>query len=846
MSSCPTPPFDDPQPTTRFASQPRLTFPLDKGWRVRNQQEKKSIPAVVPGDIHGDLLRENLIPDPFFGENETELQWIGESDWVYELDFTLPESFNTSDRIELDAEGLDTLASIYVNGKHLADTDNMFRRWNWDVSTWVRPGQNRIEIHFSSALNFARKKQQESPMVFWNATLAASPAWIRKMQCNFGWDWGTRAVTCGIWRPIRLVSVPSARWDQVIVEQTHRSSGTVELSVDLSTRGSNHEGLKVECDLCLGSEQIARHHEALQQGKKCMSLTVEAPQLWWPNGMGEQPLYTLTCRLVNADGVALDIAERKIGLRTLRLDRSEDEEGERFAFEINGVPLFIKGANWIPADAIFSRLTTEVYRNLIQEAANAHMNMLRVWGGGIYEQDIFYDICDEQGILVWQDFMFACSSYPSFDPTFMESIRHEVQDNVLRLHHHACISLWCGNNELEQGLIGEEWTDQTMSLKDYTALFDDLIPQELRKIDASRPYWPGSPHSPIGNRYDHENTACGDVHIWNVWHGKEPFDFYRTSRHRFVSEFGFQSFPELKTVEAYTHPEERQINSAEMEFHQRSSVGNTGIMQYLLDWFRLPEQFENVLRCTQILQGVGIQIACEHWRRQMPRTMGTLYWQLNDTWPVASWSSIDYFGRLKALHYMARRFYAPVMLSSLESLETGTVELWLANDHLKSVTGCLKWEITDLEGSVLKQGQRQIRIPAQSSVNKQTISFKTLLPQVGKRNILMFSSFEESHGEKSESLALFAPPKYLALQEPQLTWRLRKGKAGTWTLSISSKKPALWVSIDFQETGSLSDNYFHLSADTEKTIILRPTQPLTAEKIRSAIRVQSLYETYTP
>ncbi|MCJ7751196.1 MAG: hypothetical protein MUQ65_08895, partial [Armatimonadetes bacterium] len=519
--------------------------------------------------------------------------------------------------------------------------------------------------------------------------------------------------------------------------------------------------------------------------------------------------------------------------------------GESFQFAANGVPFFAKGANWIPADAFATRVTRERYEDLLKSAAEANMNMLRVWGGGIYEDDVFYDLCDELGICVWQDFMFSCSTYPTFEEDFMRQVRAEAEDNVRRLRHHACLALWCGNNELEQGLVGEDWTDSQMSWKDYEALFDELLPKVVKELDPDRDYWPSSPHTPCADRADFNNPTCGDAHLWAVWHGREPFEWYRTCEHRFNSEFGFQSFPEPETTYGFTEGRDRNVTSYVMEHHQRSGPGNALIMHYMLDWFRLPTSFEMTLWLSQILQGMAMKYAVEHWRRAMPRGMGTLYWQLNDTWPGASWSSIDYHGRWKALHCMAKRFYAPLLVSGVEDPEAGTVELHVTSDLAEPKGMTLAWTLTDAAGARLAGKEMGVEAGPGQNTLVTTINLKRFLEEHGRRNLLVWLSLRDDAGVVSSNLVMFARPKHLELRDPGITWSVEEGGEGSFGVELRAEKPALWVWLSLGDADArFSDDFLHLFPGQSQTVIARPLAPMSREEFEAQLVVASLVDTY--
>ncbi|MBN1966526.1 MAG: glycoside hydrolase family 2 protein, partial [Anaerolineae bacterium] len=472
---------------------------LNGSWSLTQIGDSEQIPAHVPGCVHLDLLAAHKIEDPYFRDNELAVMWIGEKDWLYQRSFTLPDDLLARDRVLLRCEGLDTLATITLNGTEIGRADNMFRTWEFDVKPYLVPGENHIQVRFDSAVLYAQAKQAERNLPAWGDDYKVPGGqWLRKEQCNFGWDWGPRLVTCGIWRDIGLIAFDTARLTDVVITQDHSQPGAVGLHIAATAQTTRSAALTARFVVTFNDQIVTQAETPLADGSASVDLAVSDPQLWWPNGMGEQPFYTVTAELLDHTGQCLDSQARRIGLRTLRLDRHTDEWGESFQFEVNGVPFFAKGANWIPADTFAPRLTRADYVRLLESAAEVHINMLRIWGGGIYESDLFYDLCDELGLCVWQDFMFACATYPTFDEAYMANVQAEAEDNVRRLRHHPCLAMWCGNNELEQGLVCPEWTDRTMSWDDYGKLFDTLLPDVVQRLDPQRDYWPCSPHSPHG------------------------------------------------------------------------------------------------------------------------------------------------------------------------------------------------------------------------------------------------------------------------------------------------------------------------------------------------------------
>ncbi len=815
-------------------------------WSVSRKGDAENIEVSVPGCIHTDLLAAEKIPDPFYRDNESLVQWVGETAWVYSRTFNVSSCFLDRESLTLCCNGLDTLATIELNGHVVGESDNMFRTWEFDVGSCLKAGQNELKVTFESALPYIEERNQKHSLPgFGRSYEPSGRGWIRKSPCNFGWDWGPVLVTCGIWRDIFIRAGDLGRIEDVHIQQDHSLHGAVGLSVDTDIdRFSDTGEIKTIVRVYRGDKLVAENDgKYICAGSSTVELQIQNPDLWWPNNMGEQPLYHVVAELVDERGTIVDRVKKRIGLRTLKLVRKPDNWGESFYFEVNGKPFFTKGANWIPADTFVTRVGVDKYEHLIKSAAEANMNMLRVWGGGIYEQDVFYDLCDELGICVWQDFMFACSTYPAFDDGFLANVRTEAEDNVRRLRHHPSLALWCGNNEIEQGLTGNEWSEHQMSWKDYSKLFDRMLPEVVEELDPERDYWPGSPHTPRGDRSDFNNPTCGDAHLWSVWHGGKPFEWYDSCTHRFNSEFGFQSFPEPKTVYPFTKPEDRNVTSRIMEHYQRCAGGNKKIITYLLDCFRLPCDFEKLLWLTQILQGEAIRYGVESFRRSMPRAMGTLYWQLNDCWPGPSWSSVDYTGRWKALHYMARRFYAPLLLSGVAATERGVFDVYVTNDRSGSVSGELLWTLMDTEGRVQTENKEPVTIPIGRCSQVKRLDFSELLSKQRSGEQMLWLEFIEKGETVSESFQSPAMPKHLQLHDPCPAVSVEEWKEDSFCINVRVRRPALWMWLELPDAdGRFSDNFFHIRPDRPRAVTFKPFAKMSAEEIRKTLKVNSLFD----
>ena len=858
------------------------TFNLGGTWTARKRDDADTMPATVPGCIHTDLLAAGKIDDPYYRDNEVRQMWIGETDWVYSRTFQANQEMLDHERVLLHCDGLDTLAAIVVNGHEIGTTDNQFRAWEFDIKPHLHAGENSIEITFASTIPYINAEQEKH---YLNLTGVGhhridGSNRIRKSQCNYGWDWGPMCATAGIWRPISIVAFDAGRLADVHITQDHSQQNAVTLNVAVAVESHDSAALTAAIRVTYAGEQVAQSDTAISGDTATVGLTLENPNLWWPNGLGKQPLYDVTVELRDKAAV-IDTDSKRIGLRTLELDRHDDEWGESFQFVVNGVPFFAKGANWIPADTFVNRISNAQYEDLLKSAADANMNMLRVWGGGIYEADVFYDVCDRYGICVWQDFMFACSAYPAFDEAYMANVEIEAIEQVKRLRHHPSLALWCGNNELEHiapwfigdpeedklmleksrqmleespailrnhvgGMLDQFVLEGKMTWEEYKALFDELLPNIVRELAPEHAYWPSSGHSPVGDRKDPNNPRCGDAHLWEVWHGRQPFEWYRTCEHRFNSEFGFQSFPEPAVVAGYTLPEDRNVTSFIMEHHQRSGIGNDAIIQYMLSWFKLPTSFDMIVWLSQILQGIGMKYAVEHWRRSMPRGMGTLYWQINDCWPVASWSSIDYFGNWKALHYMARRFFAPILVSAIEDHNTGSVEVHVTSDVVEQKTGLLAWRLTDTSGKLLAENTLDCTINPLADNKVMGLQFGDHLKEYGPRNLLCWVELRVDEQVVSQDVVFFTRPKHLELREPQFTTKLTHLDDGAFAVTIDTTVPALWVWLDLTGVNAAySDRFFHLAPGKPVSVTVTPESAMSMEDFQQALQVRNLFDTFS-
>ena len=804
---------------------------LTGAWQVAKKDSNEWLPAQVPGCIHTDLLAAGKIPDPYFGENERDVQWVGETDWVYRRKFEVTAQALNSARVLLRCEGLDTLATVKLNGSQLGQADNMFRAWEFDAKPLLKPGENEVEISLASPLPYMKKRQEERKLYEWiGSHEPAGRAYVRKEPCNFGWDWGPVLITCGIWRDISLVFLDDARLTEVLILQDHTLSGAVRLQLEAKAEIVKDVPLKARFTVGHGAGPTLTETSDVSNGTAKAELDIKDPQLWWPAGMGDQPLYQVAVELLDAKGTVVDRAARRIGLRTLKL--LEPDEQHSLRFEANGIQFFAKGANWIPADAFANRVTPEILRRYVTGAVMANMNMLRFWGGGYYEDDALFEACNEMGICVWLDFKFGCSAYPAFDEAFMENVRQEAREQLRRLRHHSCIAVWCGNNEISL-MTKDEWSDKSMGKADYDKLFKQLLGTEVKELAPQANYVSGSPD-------------CGDVHNWQVWHGDKDFEAYRTLM-GFMSEFGFQSFPESRTVSSYTKAEDRaSVLTPVMQWHQRSSGnGNQRIQQTTLRYFKAPKDFENALWLSQLLQAYGVKMGAEHWRRTMPKSMGCLFWQYNDCWPVASWSSVDYYGRWKALQYFAKRFYAPLLVSALEEPGQNQVKLFVSSDRGETCCGKLSWEVTDPSGRRLLSSDLSVEIPSRACREVKTLELGDLVQQNGQEKLLVWLKLMVNDTVESENLVTLVRPKSIPLVAPQFKTAIRKAPEGFY-VTVNAQHPALWCWLSLDDLDAhYSDNFVHVRPGQPAKILVTPARHMSEPEFTKALRVCSLFETST-
>ncbi len=819
---------------------------IHTGWQFREVGKTDWHNASVPGCVHTDLLANKLIDDPFYRDNEKKQQWIGKTDWEYRTTFNVAAPTLLRQNVELVFEGLDTYAQVFLNDQVLLNADNMFRTWRVDAKPLLKAGSNTLRIVFRSPINeilpVMAKMSYQLPAS--NDQGEKTSPFTRKAPYHYGWDWGPRFVTSGIWRPVSLEAWDDARVNDVQVVVNRLTPERAELTANVEVQASAAGPATILLDSPTDRFVTGKQEVNLNKGSNRVSfnLKIARPAMWWPNGLGAQPLYTFHVSSI-VNGRTTDERSTRTGLRTLRLERARDDAGESFTFVINGVPVFGKGGNWIPLDSFPSRITKERYRFMLESVRDSNMNMLRVWGGGIYESDEFYEMCDEMGILVWQDYMFACSMYPG-NQEFLDNVRAEAIDNVKRLRNHPSIVIWSGNNEVETAWRNWGWRQSLPSSlwDDYQKIFHGVLQEVSAEYDPTRPYWPSSPHGGLAD--DPDSKHSGDVHYWEVWHAEKPFSEYEKQKPRFMSEYGFQSFPNIETVKYYTLPNERDIESPIMLAHQRHPRGNQLIREYMLREYPKPKDFESFLYISQVLQAEGIRTGTEHLRRIMPHNMGSLYWQIDDCWPVASWSSIDYFGRWKALQYYAKRFYTNLLISP--TVDDGSLKLYVVSDKVSAVPATIRVTMMNFDGGTLQSFNQDVTVAPVTSRSYFEIKVDDLLKGTDKKHA--FASVELLVKGKvvSSNDYFFAPFKELALSKPTITPQVIAAKdRGKFVVKLSTDKFAKAVYLAVPEhDGFFSDNYFNLAPGRDVTVQFRSSAPMTVEEFRKLLQVRSVFDAF--
>ena len=824
------------------------TCTLNGTWQLSaGHRSLESVDMQIPGTVLSGLLAAGKIKDPFYRTNEDATRALFWKDYVFTRTFDVDEELFAQQHIVLVCEGLDTLAEISINGTLLAKTDNMHRTWKFQAKELLHTGKNEIQIVFRSVLRFiedypyeAHKKINYIPC----GSMKGNQL-LRKAHSMFGWDWGPQTIDAGIFRDIYLQGYSHARIEDIRIHQQHAKNVSVQTSITLS---ESVPGQKLCVELSEDGADKPLQTKLCKtnaDGVAAVDFVIENPKLWWPNDYGDQPLYIVRTTLLDEDGTSLESITRRIGLRTLTISQEKDEWGNEFAFCVNGVKIFTRGGNYIPDDCLYTRITEKKLDYILESCRRAHFNCVRVWGGGYYPSDAFYDLCDEKGLIVWQDLMYACNVYDVTD-AFAENCRQETYDNVRRLRHHASLGLWCGNNEIESAW--DHWGDfqkETPYLRaDYIRLFEEVLPKVVQEADGETFYWHSSPSS--GGCFDNPDDANrGDTHYWDVWHGQKPFTDYRKYFFRFCSEFGFQSFPCAKTVNSFTLEDDRNIFSRVMESHQKNDAANGKMLYYLSENLRYPKDLTHLLYASQVLQGMAIKYGVDHWRRNRGRCMGTLYWQINDDWPAPSWSSIDYFGRWKALHYMAQKFYAPHAVSM--TLEDHRCHVYFSNESFETTEYSLTLSIRDLSGNVLETYETKGNSPAFSAIETAVVDICSWEDQ--KDDVFLEAVIHTKDQKVLKDVETLVPYKYLNLKNPVISTEAEETN-DAFILHISSDCFAPFVALDFDDADVIfSDNFFHLTDKTVQDIIVKKEDILqghfeNAEDFRKRLQILSLGTSY--
>jgi beta-mannosidase len=828
----------------------RTDIVINEGWEFRQVAPPNSDggvwrPAKVPGDVHLDLLRNKLIPDPFYRDNEAKLQWIEVASWEYRTTINITPETLKNRNLELVFDGLDAYAEVFLNGSQVLVANNMFRIWRVNAKPVLHAGANQLRVVFPSPDTAAAQAASADP---WRLkTHVEEKTYVRKAAYEYGWDWGPTFVTSGVWRPVHLEGWDEARISNLHIRQLDVTTAVAHLNGEVEVTATENATAEVSIRYSQGGKPAASTRSVLLHvgvNHIDMPLEIAKPDLWYPAGYGAQPLYTFTAE-VKAQGRVEDHRGVTTGLRSVVLRRDLDKWGRSFEFVVNGIPVFGKGADVIPFDSFPNRVTEENYRRILQSAKDANMNMLRLWGGGYYENEEFYKLCDELGIMLWQDFMFGNDWQPGLY-SWKLNVAAEIEDQVKRLRDHPSIIIWSGNNETEEAIF---WKDRQQlpadvriqMWQDYVSTFSGVIPSVVERLDPQRPYWPSSPSA------DYEETSptfqTGDAHIWDVWHGRVPFSTYEQHHARFVTEYGFQSFPEMKTIEAFTSPEDRTgIFTPVMLAHQKNNEGNSLIQDYLLKDYPAPKDFASFLYVSQVLQAEGIKIGAEHLRRSRPETMGSIFWQLNDCWPVASWSSIDYYGRWKALQYYARRFYAPVLVSP--HVEDGILKAYIVSDKVQPVSGQLRVRIVDFEGKVVKEALQPVNVPALSS----QVYWQRPLSDLGgvdstdTTSVFVVAELVVDGKSMSRNLIYLVPTKQVHLPEAHMSTELTQAADG-FHLKLSTPVLARSVYVTFgAASAEVSDNYFDLLPGETVDVVVKSRESM--DRLKANLHVVSLADAF--
>lgn len=839
-------------------AQMPVTQALHSGWKFKAARLTNWYPATVPGVVHTDLIENKIIEDPYFRLNERGAQWIDKEDWIYETVFDASPEIIQKKNINIFFEGLDTYADVYLNDRKIMSADNMFRLWNADVKDILKETGNKLRVYFYSPIKTDIPKWDALPYHYQAANDQSENGGVfdkkvsvfaRKAGYHYGWDWGPRLVTSGIWRPVFLQAWNDARIENVFYQQKNVTAKNAAVSAIVEVQADKLIGnAKLVVTDAASKKVLASKSVNLVNGINKIELpfNIKSPKLWWSNGLGDPHLYNFAVNLITENNT-LDEKTNKVGLRSIKVINKPDADGKTFYFVLNGRPVFAKGANYIPNDMFLPRFTNEKYETVILDAVKANMNMLRVWGGGIYENDIFYELCDKYGIMVWQDFMYGCSMYPA-EGALLENMRIEAVENVRRLRNHACIALWCGNNENHDAWLTWGWKEAIEKInpkyaetmwKQYEQQYEVMLPKVVQENDPGAFYWPSSPYSEFGKP---SNDHSGDRHYWSVWHSKEPIAKYNDERSRFFSEYGFQSFPEFESVKLYA-PEKRDwdIYSEVMMSHQRGGAHANGLIEtYLENEYRKPKDFEAFLYMNQVLQGDAIKTAMEAHRRMMPYNMGTLYWQHNDVWPVASWSARDYYGRWKAQQYFVREAYKDLLVSPIQ--KDGVLHVYIVSDRIQPATGTLQVTVMKLTGETVNDYSKNVRVNANASNNLFSVSIAEMLKGVPAGEVLVRAVFTEKGKQPYNNNYFLTKQKEVNYPAVNISKTIQPVSGG-YAVTLRSDKFARAVFLSLKGIDNFfENNYFDLLPG--KPVTIKVQTKLPQAEFEKQLKVMSLVDGY--
>ncbi len=814
---------------------------LDGEWTLKGDNGSE-IKAAVPCSVYDCLIRAGRLPDPYFGDNQYAAESLSDGNYVFELNFYADKDILACDRIYLRFYGIDTLAEIELNGAVVGKAENMHRTYEYDVKEAISGGSNILRVKLFSPLAYIRSAQAAKPAWGVQSTVDGFPH-IRKAHYMFGWDWGPSLPDLGIWRGVELVGVKGGRIESVYVKQDH-SPDSVHVTFDTRISDISSDGLRLDVSITSPEGEETLISAPADKEAVAPECEISSPLLWNVRGYGKQNLYMVKVMLFDGEE-PVDIQEFNMGLRTVEVCRAADGDGsggEEFCFCVNGIKIFAMGANYVPEDNILPQRSAERTRKLLKSCAAANYNMIRVWGGGFYPDDYFYDMCDRLGLLVWQDFAFACAVYNA-DADFCGNVRQELIDNVKRLRNHASLGMWCGNNEIESAILywGVPVTEEQK--QGYLRIFERLIPTVLKHYDPQTFYWCSSPSS--GGGFDEPSAENrGDSHYWAVWHGLKPFDDFKKHEFRFCSEYGFESIPCMKTVRAFADDKDLNLCSPVMEAHQKCEAGSEKLLYYIAQMVRYPYSFEDLVYASQLVQADAIRLSAEHMRRHRGRCMGSLYWQVNDSNPVISWSSIDYFGRWKALHYYAKRFYAPV-LCSVDDSDKENLAVNISNETMNVFRGSVRWRVRRNDTTIISQGSADVEVPPLTALNVFTLTPRhtKLTPAMYRDHYIEYTLVRENAAISTGTLMLTVPKRFEFL-DPEIT--VRADKLGEmFRFELNSKAFAKGVCLEFDDFDCIfGDNWFDLHGKEYSVLVGKSFFPsgMTPKELEQRIKVRSYYD----